>query len=462
MDIQKNISSISESFETPVREECDVLVVGAGTAGVMAALAAAKNGAKTVLLEKNTFPGGAMLGGGVIWMGFYNIFKPYNKEPVQLVRGIAEELRQRLMREAGSTGFYEELADDLHESMGLHADRELLSMVLLEMLKEYGVKLYLRVTVVDTVIEGNEVRGVIMESKSGREAILSKVTVDCSGEADVAWRAGAPVNEIPERRSGGMVFGLGNVDFEKACDYFKERGVLRYLGYADKGGEQKDKITRLGFRLRDMPEFDPYREKYHLHNEPCIVSTRENRAGMVNGVSMKFDTCDTHEISKAHTELNYCCIKMAELFKELLPGFENSFLDWTSPTVGIRFGRQVACEYDITQQHIEDSLIPEDTIGLFGVQDAHSKGYDIKGGGWYGIPLRALIPQKIENLLVAGKMISSDWVVYMSTRLIGACFLQGQAAGTAAALAAKQGIHVRDVMASQVRDALKKDGAFLG
>ena len=452
---------LQETSDTPVRDECDVLVVGGGTAGVMAALAAARNGAKTVLVEQNTFLGGALLGGGVILMGFYNIYKPYGLEPVQLIKGIPNEVIQRLIKEKGSTGFYEEMADAVHESVGLHVDREVLPQVLLDMLTESGVKIYFKTVVADTITEGDTVKGVILEGKSGREAILSKVTIDCSGEADVSYFAGVPCNEIPERCSAGMAFGLGNVDFEKARVFFEERKLLAYLGYADKGGEHKDTITRIGFGLKFMEEFKPYYEKYNLHQEPCIVSTRENSAGMINGVSKTFNTLDPRELSKAQIELTKCCHKMAELFKEIIPGFENSFVDWVSPTLGIRFGRHVECEYDITQADIEANKIPEDTIGLYGIQDAHFMGYDIKGG-WYGIPYRAMIPKGKKNLLVAGKMISSDWVVWMSTRMTGSCFMQGQAVGTAAAIAAKENVDVRDISIEKLRASLVKDGAYLG
>jgi hypothetical protein len=182
---------------------------------------------------------------------------------------------------------------------------------------------------------------------------------------------------------------------------------------------------------------------------------------MVNGVTMDFDTSDAEETSRVFKELSDCCYKMAELFQKLIPGFENSHLDWISPAPGVRFVRQVECDYDITQGDIDNHVVPEDTIGLFGVQDAHFMGYDIKGGEYYGIPYRALLPQNAENLLVAGKMISSDWVVFMSTRLVGACFLQGQAAGTAAALSVKNGCSVRELDVQSLRQTLKKDGAFL-
>jgi hypothetical protein len=345
--------------------------------------------------------------------------------------------------------------------MGLHGDREVLPQVLTEMLREAGVQIYFRTAVVDAVMEGNTIKGVIIQNKTGREAISAKVVIDCTGSADVALHAGVPCADIPDRRSGGMTFGLSGVNFEKVRDYATEKGIIAYLGYASKGGTGKDNITRVGFKLGELEEFKPYVKDYCFHIEPCIVSNRENQATQVNGVSLSFDTSDPRELTKAAIKLTDCCFVMAKTLKEKFPGFENSYLDWVSPAVGIRFVRQVICDYDITQDDINRNLIPQDAIGLYGTQDAHFMGYDIKGG-YYGLPYRALVPQKAENLLVAGKMISSDWVVWMSTRLTGSCFLQGQAAGTAAAIAVKKQTTVRNIDTGELRAALKKDGVYLG
>lgn len=185
---------------------------------------------------------------------------------------------------------------------------------------------------------------------------------------------------------------------------------------------------------------------------------------MINAVTMNFDTTDPCECQKARITLTNSCLKLANAFREYLPGFEDACLDWVSPDIGIRFGRVVTCEYDITQEDVKNLVIPEDCIGVYGVQDAYlaaGEEYAILGG-WYGIPYRAIIPKKIENLLVAGEMITSDWVVWMSIRLTGGCMLTGQAAGTAAALAAKSNISPRDLEYSELEQALICDGVFLG
>lgn len=452
---------IEETLEIPVREECDVLVVGGGAAGVMAALAAAQNGARTILVEQNTYLGGDMLSGAAGWMGFYNIYKPEKKEAVRLVRGITDDLVKRLEDEEGTIGFYEEDYNPEKESMHIQAEREVFPNVFLEMLKDYGVKIYLRCMVVDTIVETGGVKGIIMESKSGREAIFARVTVDCSGNADVAFHAGVKTNEIRDRQSTGMAFGMAGVELEKTYAYLKERALLAVMGRKQRK-DGFDSIAMLGFHLAKIAEFTPYLEQYHLHGEPCIISNRPGYADMINGVTMRVDTSSPRALSEAAITLNDCCLQMGKLFQKYLPGFENAYVDWISAKPGIRFTRQVECIYDISRKDLDELVIPKDCVGVFGVQDGCYKGYTIKGGGWYGIPYRALIPKDMENLLVAGRMISSDWVVFMSTRLIGCCMVQGEAAGTAAALAALQKCSVSDLDITVLQNALRKDGVFLG
>ena len=192
-----------------------------------------------------------------------------------------------------------------------------------------------------------------------------------------------------------------------------------------------------------------------------MVSKEKNKLNMINAVSMHFDTLDPVEVEKARIKLTQCCLKYAELYQKFVPGFEDSYIDWISPNVGIRFGRLVECEHSITLEEVNQLVVPEDSIGVYGVQDAHAWNYKIRGG-WYGIPYRALVPIGVDNLLVAGEMVTSDWVVWMSTRLTGGCLIMGQAAGTAAAMAAKLGVGTRELDVQALREQLRNDNVFLG
>lgn len=453
---------ISESLKTPVRDECDVLVVGGGAAGIMSALAAAKNGARTILVESNTMLGGDMLSGGIVWLGFFNVYKPYNVAKKQLIKGVPEEVVKGLQKAGGSPGFYEDLGDLTQESVGTHVDREVMTDYLFSVMEEYGVKLYLKTTMSDIIKEGNEVKGIIIESKSGREAILSKTVVDASGDGDAAAKAGASFKSIKDHCIG-MAFGMGNINLQTVLDFAREKNILVHLAYGDKGSD-KDKIIRLGFRIGNIKELQQLRLESGIHTSPCILSSHENEGTYINGVNVEIgaDGLDAEDLSKAIISLRHSVFKSAEFLRKYVPGFENAYLNWTSPAPGVRRTRCIECEFEITPSHIEDGIIPSDTIGLYGTQDAHYLGYEVKGGAWYGIPYRALLPKHVENLLVVGRMLSSDFVAHMSTRLIGACFLQGQAAGTAAALAAKIGVTPRNLDVPMLQRTLKKDGVFLG
>lgn len=458
---KEDADGLRDNHAIAIAEEYDVIVVGGGTTGPTAAIASARNGAKTLLVEKNGYLGGAMLGGAVCFMGFYNIYYP-DCEPVQLIRGIPDELVKRLVAAGGSTGFYDEMHDPTYESKGVHWDRDVLPKVMLEMTEEAGVTVQLNTVVEDVTKEGSSITGVLLRKSSGeRFYVKAKMFVDTTGVADLAYQSGAKCTQIKERQTGGMAFGLTNLDLEKAREFTQKRGAMHFLSYGKSCFEEEDHITRFGFQVEKLEEFAPYREEYCLCGGQCMVSNEKNKLNMINAVSMHFDTLDPVEVEKARIKLTQCCLKYAELYQKFVPGFEDSYIDWISPNVGIRFGRLVECEHSITLEEVNQLVVPEDSIGVYGVQDAHAWNYKIRGG-WYGIPYRALVPIGVDNLLVAGEMVTSDWVVWMSTRLTGGCLIMGQAAGTAAAMAAKLGVRTRELDVQALREQLRNDNVFLG
>jgi hypothetical protein len=461
MTIHETPKFITEKLETPVREECDVLVVGGGAAGIIAAAAAAKNGARTILVEANPVMGGDMLAGGVSWLSFFNHYKPWRAEKKQLIKGIPYEMVKRLQEVGGCPEFYEDDCELTQESFGTHGNREALINYLPQFLEEYGVKLYLKALMVGVVKDGDRLNGIIMEGKGGRHAILAKVVIDATGDGDVAAKSGAKCITYDDNFIG-MAFGMGNVNLQKAYEFAEEKNIVTHIAYGDKGSE-RDHIVKLGMRLSNLEELKPYMDECCIHPGPVILSAHEDEATTINGVNMKQgNSLDPEGLTKTIVEMKKEMSKSAEFLKKHVPGFENAYLNWTGDVVGARRTRHVECEYAITENDVTNCVIPSDCIGLFGSQDAHFMGYDVKDGGWYGIPYRALLPKSVENLLVAGRMISPDGVAWMSTRLIGACFLQGQAVGTAAALAAKSGITPRDLDVALLQETLKKDGAYLG
>lgn len=452
---------LQKEQNTPIRNECDVLVVGGGSAGVAAAIAAARKGAKTILVERYPLLGGDLLAGGLSWLSYYNVFREFNAEPKQLVFGIANEMAQRLIAEGSSPGFYEDMGQWTQESRGYHVERERMKGFFYEFIEENGIQLYLNSLVSDTIVEDGTIKGVIIQSKTSRFAIMSKVVIDTSGDGDVAYYAGANCHEY-KTHGVGMAFGLSNVDLDKAMKYGEEKKALTHKCYATQG-EMKDKIVKYGLRTYYIPELKKAQKASEIHGSFCVESAHEGEATYINGVNTDgSNIIDSRKSTDTIIRLRENIFKSVKFLNNNIPGFEKAYLNWTTPIAGARQTRYVECLYDITADDVSDGIIPEDSIGLFGGHDGHYAGYVIKEGKWYGIPYRALIPKFVGNLLVAGRMLSSSWITYMSTRLVVACFIQGQAAGTAAALAIQSNCSVADLDVSRLQEVLKSDGVYLG
>ena len=198
---------IDESLKTPVSYECDVLVAGGGTAGIVAALAAARNGAKTILIDRYGFLGGTLINGAGPLHSFFNLYKAFpGVAKVQVVRGIPQEIVDRMVKAGGSPGHLEQ---DKGRQLRFrhHPDRlGIFKGVIFDMMEEAGVRVLLHVMAVETIREGNRVKGVIIEGKSGREAILAKTVIDTTGDGDVAAKAGAGFIQAARHHQGGNAF----------------------------------------------------------------------------------------------------------------------------------------------------------------------------------------------------------------------------------------------------------------
>ena len=452
---------IQESFKTPVRYECDVLVAGGGTAGVVAALAAARNGAKTILIDRYGFLGGTMLNGAGPLHSFFNLYKAFpGVEKVQVVRGIPQEIIERLVAAGGSPGHLEQDKGGSYDSVITLVDWEIFKGVIFDMLEEAGVRILLHVMAVEAVREGSRVKGVIIEGKSGREAILAGAVIDTTGDGDVAAKAGAKFIKQHGTTRVGMPFGMTNVDMPRLVKFLEEHDMVNQLVRGDKGSKIDD-IIRLGFELKKIPLFKEYMEPLGIWG-PLGASLHENNYHYINGTSLpNVDATDTETLSKAEIELRKQVMTLSRMLREHIPGFEKAYLSWTPVCVGVRYTRVIECEHDMSLDEIVNAQRFDDEVMLYGFHDSAPK-IMIKNGGWYGIPYRAFLPRGVEGLLVAGRLITSTWEAHMSTRNTVSCMAQGQAVGTAAALAAKAGHSPRQLDTAVLRDVLKKQNVFLG
>lgn len=468
------MDSITEKLVTPIVGEYDVIVAGGGTAGVAAAIASGREGAKTLLIESAGFVGGSLLESAGPMHSFFNGYRAFPDAPkTQLVRGIAQELIDRLTARGGSWGHLEQTEGGNVDSTATLVERETAKFVLLEMLEEAGVEVLFYTNVAAALMEEHEIHGVIVENKSGRQAIRGKTVVDCTGDADVAAYAGAEYQDESVSGAVSMIFGMANVDVPRLEQFAVEKGILYHGAHAERNGVA-DSMVRISFDCAKLPAFaGMMREPFELKNDsecvedratlygPMCVAFREGELNMINStIVVGVHALDAWERSQVNIVLRHLVWRMAETLRKNVPGFEKSHINWTPNTIGIRRTRIVKCEYDLSIEEVVGSARFADEIALFGYMDMAPKIL-IRDGKWYGIPYRCLVPKKIDNLLVAGRMISTDFKAHMSTRNTPCCMEQGQAAGTAAALSALSGVRVRDLDVKALRARLIENGVFL-
>ncbi|MBE3102338.1 MAG: FAD-dependent oxidoreductase [Firmicutes bacterium] len=461
---------IKEVKETPINYNCDVLVAGGGTAGVVAAISAARNGANTILVDRYNFLGGTLLNGAGPLHSFFNLYKAFpGAEKVQVVRGLPSEIIDRLISCGGSPGHLEQNKGGSYDSVISIIDWEIFKEVIFDMMDEAGVQVLLHTMVVDTImeesfvkeghVEQSTIKGVIIEGKSGREAIMANTVIDTTGDADVAFHAGANCIKKHETTTVGMPFGMCGVDMQRLVAFLEEHDMVNQIVHADKGSKTDD-IVRLGFELKKIPIFKEFMDKEDMWG-PLGVSRYEGDYCHINSATLRaVDATDTKALSRAEMTLRKQVMTLSRMLKEHIPGFEKAYVNWTPASVGVRYTRVVECEHDMSLDEIVNCKRFDDEVLLYGFHDCAPR-IMIKGAGYYGIPYRALLPKNVEGLLVAGRLITSDWEAHMSTRNTVSCMAQGEAVGAAAALCAKHHVTPRELDVQLLRKTLRDQGVFL-
>lgn len=437
----------------------DVVVAGGGTAGVIAALAAARQGAKTVLVEHKGYVGGTVVEGGTALHSFFNLYKAYpNQKKRQLVQGIPAELVERLTKRGGATGYAEMVKHYEYDSVCTAIDTEMYKLLAHEMLVEAGVYVCVNTLLAGAVTENKTVKGVILESRSGREVIFAKSFVDCTGYADLAAFAGADYTE-PNDYAVVNSMGLANVDIERYYNHLASLDAVGQLAYGVRDGEP-GRIIRLGSEgAKGYP--DEFVTEARKIGMSAISTTVHDNYLMFIKINMKLDKSPTDRdtVALAELEIRKRMQTGAGLFKKYIPGFEKTFVSRTSPNLVIRRGRLIACDYDIKHEDVIEGVHFNDDVFVYGFHDSAPK-YQVAKGGSYGIPYRALCVKGIENLYVSGMMITSDHRAHMSTRNTVSCMAQGQASGTAAALCALNNKSSRELKYEMLRKSLEKGGVY--
>ena len=441
----------------PVRK-FDVVVAGGGTGGVIAALAAARQGAKTMVIERKGHTGGTATEGGTGIHSFYNLWKAFpGVQKRKVVRGIPEQLIDRLVQIGGSSGYPEQTGRADYDSVATCVDTELYKLVTMEMLSEAGVFIAVNTLLTGAIMKGNRVEGVITESRNGREAIYGKAFVDCTAYGDLCAFAGAKYTEPNDYAVANSV-GIANVNVEEYYKFFKRANAVGDYAEGIRSGEE-NRIIRIGGNLaKASPEFGAEAGKIGMSS---VTTTVHDNYFMFIKLNMRLPVSptDRDEVAKAELELRKRMHKAVLLFRKYVPGCEKAFMARTSPQLCIRRGRLISCDYDITHEDVVEARHFDDDVFTYGFHDSAPR-IQIKNGGTYGIPYRALRVAGIDNLLAAGMLITSDHRAHMSTRNTVCCMGQGQAAGTAAALCAAKNRGARELSYADLRKALVKGSVY--
>ncbi|MGH8021581.1 MAG: FAD-dependent oxidoreductase [Opitutaceae bacterium] len=455
-----SLASIEEPARSvPVRAEYDVLVVGGGPAGLIAAIAAAEDGLDVGLIESRSFVGGNMTIGLPV-LGFLG------QKKNQIIKGLPQKFIDRMRAVRGAS---EHRWCPLHMGITL-VEPEAVKTVALQMLQEANVDVTFHAMCVGVVMDGNTIRGIVTESKSGREAVLGKVVIDCTGDADVAYRAGVPCEKGNEQ--GGMqpptlMFCLGGVDTEKLrmSIAHHSRTYLTDFIPADYFGQNNQFIV---VGLRELIARARQERGLEIPNERTIIITglREGEAWINMTRVAGVDATDVRSLSMGEIEARRQIDDIHTYLKEYVPGFENAFFSKTAPFLGIRETRRIVGRYVMTQEDVLGCRKFDDAIAVASYPiDIHRPGDEgctlIWCGDCYDIPYRSLVPTKIENLLVAGRCISTTHEAMGAIRVMATCMAMGEAAGRAAKMAIRRGVVPADIDAADLQEELLAKGAYL-
>jgi hypothetical protein len=441
-------SIVEPSRKTPVWGDYEVVVLGGGPAGITAALAAGRKGRKTILIEGYGFLGGAGTAAGL--STFCGLHAAVHGQHEQVVHGLCDDILDRLRAMDGLNAPHLSVQDRIQAQA---YDISAYKIAADELLGAAGVEILFHAIGVGCAMAGDDrIAALFVETKSGRFAIRGEVFVDASGDGDLAAWAGVPY-DVGDG-AGNMLypttmFRINGVDHKKAGDAWKL--VPKLMEEAEKTGRRFP---------RKKPIVRPQRNPIEWRANLTQIKTPDGRA--VNGI-------DAREFSYGEIEGRRQCWDVFAFIKEVTPGFDQAYIVEIAPQIGIRETRRIVGEYRLSQDDILGCRDFPDTIGVNGWPvEAHVAG-DVKflfaewgTRGFNQIPYRIVVPQKVENLFVAGRCASMTHEGQSSARVTGSCFVMGQAAGTAADIVLADRVTPRMVDVEKLQRRLEQDGAWLG
>lgn len=442
----------------------DVLVCGGGPAGVMAAVAAARAGAQVLVVERHPFPGGSSTAALVHpWLTYHN------KRGQQVLAGLGQELVDRLQVLGGALGH-------LRDSIGFvysltPFDPDLTKWAMQQMLQESGAQVLVGTTIHGVEVENRSVQAIRAVNKSGEIRLQSEVFVDCTGDADIAFRGGAPMQST---RADGklatqpmtMNLRLSGVDWAPIRRFILENPAeFHHETLFDDLRKGKPLTAVSGY-------FSLWREKAGPLNIPrdrllFFSGVRPDECYVNTSRVTQLDGTDGEQYSRAELEGRRQVYALAAWLRGHVAGFESSYISCVPTQIGVRETRRIVGDYVLSQDDVVRGSKFEDSIARSAYPvDIHAPS----GSGlvtseapddFYEIPLRCLLPLSLDNLIVAGRCISATHEGHASTRLTPTCFAMGQAAGVAAAIAVREKKKLRELDFARLRDELRAGGAIV-
>jgi glycine/D-amino acid oxidase-like deaminating enzyme len=434
--------------QTPVHGEYEVVVLGGGPAGIAAAVAAARCGRRTLLVERYGFLGGMGTAAGVT--NFCGLHANVHGDIRQVVHGVADDLLQRIDRLGGLNTPHALFGKTVAQAY----DTAAYKIAADDLMLSTGVEILFHALAAGLVMDGERrVQALLVETKSGRRAVLGKAFIDASGDGDLAAWAGAPYDKGDGH--GNMLypstmFRINGVDPERAGKAWE---VIPGL-MAQAEAEGRYKFPRKGAIVRP---------------QKSGIEWRVNLTQLANREGHAMDGTDAQELSDAEVLGRRQIAGVAGFLREV-PGFENSYISDIAPQVGIRETRRVHGLYQLTEADVLECASFDDTVGVNGWPlELHLKG-DVEfrwpkipeSRGFNHLPYRMTVPQGLDNVWVAGRCASMSHEAQSAARVTGACFVMGEAVGVAAHLALQAGTTAAAVDVQALQSRLTENGAYLG